>query len=118
MEFCSVYSCSQALQVTVAEQEEDKTVVVDGKSLVQHGRNWLSYTMRTGKLQYHVGDVQHYWGMEYVLAICGWLPASALLCEENTHAERKQELSKALLEDGVSGLEAKQLADDLGENFS
>jgi hypothetical protein len=119
MEYCRVYSGCQAL--TAAEQEEDTTVMVEGKGLVQRGRAWLRETLRTGKLQYHVGDVRRYWKVEYVLGICAWLPASALLCDRTQHAERKEELRKALMFDGISRQEAKQLADDpiyLGENFS
>ena len=119
MEFCHVYGGRKAL--TLAEQEKDKTVMVGGKNLVQRGREWLRETVSTGKLQYHVGDVRRKWRLDYVLGICAWLPASALLCDKKALAARKNELCKALLSDGVSVREAKLLADDpiyLGENFS
>ena len=64
--------------------------MVGGKSLVQRGREWLRETVSTGKLQYHVGDVRRKWRLDYVLGICAWLLASALLCDKKALAERKR----------------------------
>ena len=120
MEYSRVYSVSQAL--VVAEQDADKTVVVGGRSLVQRGRDWLRENLRTGKLLHHIGDVRLKLCVTFVLGVCAWLPASALLCDAKGLAERKEELRKNLYGyDGISMPAAQLLAEDpiyLGENFS
>ena len=119
MEFCRVYSTEHGIRA--AEQEEDKSVAVGDKILVQIGRESLRKILDTGKLIHHIGDVRHFWKVEYVLGICAWLPASTLLCEAAKQTASKKDLQKALIEIGVAKPEAQLMADDpiyIGDYFS
>ena len=126
MKSSRVYSTEMAIMV--AEQEEDKMVVLKGNGqadrvVCQRGRIYLRDLLNTTKNLHHIGDVRNTSSPLYIIGIAAMLPASALIPREASVLQgSKDALSRTLNSAyNVNIDEARRMSADpiyIGEYFS